>query len=127
MGLLLNYKYYIYNEFDDLEPSIEIVTPKFEALWYIIERRFEFRAAQYDDVSDWRGHAASWPARSPRCSKFHVNIVLYWASQLHECFALSASMSAYRAHIARWSARNFIHAILPKITNVNLSKTSAFL
>lgn len=95
MGLLLNYKYYMYNEFDDLEPSIEIVTPKFEALWYIIVRRFEFRAAQYDDVSDWRGHAAYWPARSPRCSKFHVNIVLYWASQLHECFALPASMSAY--------------------------------
>lgn len=55
MGLLLNYKYYMYNEFDDLEPSIEIVTPKFEALWYIIERRFEFRAAQYGDVSDSAG------------------------------------------------------------------------
>lgn len=51
MGLLLNYKNYLYNEFDDLEPSIEIETPNFEALWYIIVRRFEFRAAQYANVS----------------------------------------------------------------------------
>lgn len=127
MGLLLNYKYYMYNEFDDLEPSIEIVTPKFEALWYIIERRFEFRAAQYDDVSDSAG--------TPRTGRLGHRAVV--SSTLILCFIEPRSSTnashcqpvcrVLRAHIARWSARNFIHVILPKITNVNLSKTSAFL